>query len=133
MAKDASNLTLSMALVEYFREQGRTLRDIGELVGLSESFISRVANGHRSFTIDHLEEFERRLGQPLAALLLDARWRSSIPAERREQFEEVLTMLRDLAGLRAGLGVDRDADEKQNGTGDRVRAARSLAARRAVG
>ncbi|NOT02708.1 MAG: helix-turn-helix transcriptional regulator [Phycisphaerales bacterium] len=140
MTNNGPGPTLSMALVDYLREQGRTLHDIGDMIGLSESFISRVANGHRGFTIDHLEAFERNLGQPLAALLVEARWRNSIPEEMRGKYEEVLTLLRDLAGLRTQLDADEVSDSDEVGETRTathgpapVRPGRSPGARRAVG
>ena len=45
---------LSADLVKHLRSQGMTLRQIGASMGLSESFISRVAHRKRSLTIAHL-------------------------------------------------------------------------------
>jgi transcriptional regulator with XRE-family HTH domain len=116
--------SLSASLVGYLREQGMTLRDIGAMVGLSESFISRVANGERIFTIQHLEVFESKLGQPLPALLLEAMWGRDLDARQRPAFDKALRLLQELGEFRRSLSVDETDDHSaadQAGHG-RVRA-----------
>ncbi len=49
---------------------GWTLKKIGEAVGCGESFVSMVGRGRRSFTLDHLTMLEKKLGVPVAILLL---------------------------------------------------------------
>ena len=49
---------------------GWTLKKIGEAVGCGESFVSMVGRGKRSFTLDHLTMLEKKLGVPVAILLL---------------------------------------------------------------
>jgi len=96
------NATLSSEIVSYLQSRGMTLRHIGKLAGLSESFVSRVANGHRSFTIRHLEALETELGRTLPALLLEAK-SGAVPRDKRPMFDEALRLLDDLGGLRGSL------------------------------
>ena len=42
-----------------------TLRQIGALMGLQESFICRVRKGERDFTLQRLQKLETALGKPL--------------------------------------------------------------------
>lgn len=105
--------SLSADLVAYLRETRQmSLREIGEVVGLSESFVSRVANGQRRFTLEHLDRFEQALGQPLPLLLLEARWADKVTDETRELFQEGMRLLRAASDLAAEL--DRgDAGERK--------------------
>jgi transcriptional regulator with XRE-family HTH domain len=90
--------------VSYLRGQGKTLRQIGEMVGLSESFISRVARGERSFTLDHLSAFEQQLGEPLPVLLLQTMSRRDLTARQQATFDEALQLLRAIGEFRQTLG-----------------------------
>ena len=58
-----------------------TLREIGELMGLKESFISRVRKGERSFTLQRLQKLEASLGKPLTVILIEATPIESAPAK----------------------------------------------------
>ena len=90
-----------MDLVDYLRQEGRTLKGIGGLIGVSESFVSRVARGKRSFTIDHLAQFERALARPILELLLESFAVKDIAPEQRAAIDEALQILRKTAALRA--------------------------------
>ncbi len=75
--------TLSSDIVKYLQEQGLTLRKVGELLGLSESFISRVRKKERSFTLDHLVKLEQATGRALPVILFEATAPGSVPDELR--------------------------------------------------
>jgi transcriptional regulator with XRE-family HTH domain len=65
--------TVSSNIVRYLQEsEHMTLREIGELMGLKESFISRVRKGERSFTLQRLQKLEASLGKPLTMILIEA-------------------------------------------------------------
>lgn len=49
-----------------------TYKKIGEMIGCSESYISRVASGERAFTLEHLTLLEKKLNKPVPLLLLEA-------------------------------------------------------------
>lgn len=104
MASSVSTPQLSAALVAHLRRDGKSLRQIGEMVGLSESFVSRVAKGERSFTIEHLALFEEALGEPLPALIMQAMWSHDLPARQQREFDAALELLRTLGGFRQSLG-----------------------------
>jgi len=62
---------ISKDIVRLLRDQyGWTLKKIGEAIGCGESFVSMVGSGRRSFTLDHLAMLEKKLGEPVAILLL---------------------------------------------------------------
>ncbi|HRX86372.1 MAG TPA: helix-turn-helix transcriptional regulator [Phycisphaerae bacterium] len=110
MSASISTPQLSSALVAYLRREGKTLREIGEMVGLSESFVSRVANGERSFTIEHLALFEAALGEPLPALVMQAMWTHDLRPEQQADFDTALELLRDLGGFRRSLQASDRAE-----------------------
>ncbi|MBN2210161.1 MAG: helix-turn-helix transcriptional regulator [Sedimentisphaerales bacterium] len=70
-----------------------TLKQIGQLIGVSESFISRVANRQRNFTTKHLIDFEAALGRPVALLLLSTTPRNSIPQNMRRAYDMLVKLL----------------------------------------
>lgn len=49
-----------------------TYKKIGEMIGCSESFISRVSHGERAFTLEHLTLLEKKLNKPMPLLLLES-------------------------------------------------------------
>jgi transcriptional regulator with XRE-family HTH domain len=79
--------TLSSDIVKYLQEQGLTLRKVGELLGLSESFISRVRKKQRSFTLDHLVRLEQATGRALPVILFEATEPGSVPDELRPIYD----------------------------------------------
>ncbi len=103
MVPSVPTSSISASLVGHLRGQGKTLREIGEMIGLSESFISRVAKGERSFTLDHLSAFEQQLGEPLPALLLQAMPRGNLTARQQAAFDEALQLLREIGEFRRSL------------------------------
>lgn len=80
-----------------------TLRQIGQLIDATESYISRVSHGERSFTLDHLARFERKLGQSIPVLLLESKWRKHVPRSKKAIFEEALRLLKEWAAISAEL------------------------------
>jgi transcriptional regulator with XRE-family HTH domain len=133
MTSSVSSPQLSAALVAYLRQQGKNLREIGELVGLSESFVSRVANGQRSFTIDHLALFEQSVGEPLPALILQAMWARDPRPEQQSEFDAALQLLRDLGRFRRSLGEERQSQDRDRMTAKRADHGRSRRRKRAAG
>lgn len=93
---------LSVDLIAHLRKEGRTLEAIGKMIGVSKAFVSRVARGERSFTLEHIERFERALKQPVPLLLLSV-WKERIPAAQRQGFDRGLALLRNSVRLRGAL------------------------------
>ena len=71
--------SLSADIILYLRHLGMTLREVGDLIGLSESFMSRVANKKRSLTVEHLEGIAQAVDMPLPLLLSRAMSKQSVP------------------------------------------------------
>ena len=94
---------LSRDIVKYLRNKKKKLKEIGELTGLSESFISRVARGERTFRIEHLVQIERNLGRPLPLLLLEATELESLSGKLPELYKSLRTLLECSANLRGVL------------------------------
>ncbi len=79
--------TLSSDIVKYLQSQGLTLKKIGEMLDLSESFISRVRRRQRSFTLDHLVKLEQATGRALPIIMLEATEPSSVPVALRPIYD----------------------------------------------
>ena len=84
---------VSMDIVEFLRKRGMTLRQIGELVGHGESYISRVARGERSFTIEHLMKLEKKLGTPLPVLLLTSIDKKQVDRQLQPLYQHLRKLL----------------------------------------
>lgn len=85
--------SLSTLLIDSLRGQGMTMREIGELIGVSESYISRVASGENNLTIDHLVALERALRRPLPLLLLEACRNQNVPAALKSHYDRLIAVL----------------------------------------
>lgn len=72
MTKQTSEQNVSAALVETLMKQGKSLKEIGNIIGCTESFISHVRNKRRSFSLEHLLKLQESVRKPLALMLLDA-------------------------------------------------------------
>lgn len=80
--------TISADIVRFLREEkNMTLKQIGDLMKLSESFISRIASGQRGFRIEHLVLLEESLNFPFPLLILISRDKKSIPSKLRRAYE----------------------------------------------
>ncbi|MBP7050005.1 MAG: helix-turn-helix transcriptional regulator [Phycisphaerae bacterium] len=102
---------LSADLVKYLQSQGMTLRQIGDAVGLSESFISRVGNKKRGLTIEHLLRLQDAIGKPLPLLLLEATSQDSVPEPLAPLYEKA----RDV--LAAGMELTHSVKRRHRKTG----------------
>ena len=90
---------LSSEIVKYLRT-GRKLKEISELAGLSESFISHIGKGERAFKLEHLLKLEKALGEPLPLLLLKATDADSLTEEMRELYQPLHEFLEGSSRLR---------------------------------
>jgi transcriptional regulator with XRE-family HTH domain len=112
--------SLSAQVVDYLRRRGMTLKQIGRMAGVSESFVSRVARKERGFTIEHLGNFERELKQPLPFLLLQSTPKESIPKDLQSSYAEALRLLQNSGKLR--LDMSGEIHEPKSGrSGSRSR------------
>ncbi|OHB65959.1 MAG: hypothetical protein A2Y77_05135 [Planctomycetes bacterium RBG_13_62_9] len=103
--------TLSSDIVKYLQEQGLTLRKVGDLLGLSESFISRVRKKQRSLTLDHLVKLEQATGRALPVILLEATELSSVPDKLRPIYDAFRNLF--VGGEERGTNPPRGS--KENG------------------
>jgi transcriptional regulator with XRE-family HTH domain len=85
--------TLSSDIVHYLQDEGKTLKEIGILMGLSESYISYVKSGSHKFTETRLKKLEKSLGKPLPLILLQAVNKQKIPKELKPQYEALKKIL----------------------------------------
>jgi transcriptional regulator with XRE-family HTH domain len=103
MANRRVSSSISARVVEHLLERGLTLEGIARLIGTTKSFLSRVKNRERSFTIDHLERLELSLAEPLPHLLIQATDVESVPDELRDIYRATKRLLAKSARMRAGL------------------------------
>ncbi|KPJ54949.1 hypothetical protein AMJ47_02670 [Parcubacteria bacterium DG_72] len=68
-------IKLSSKIVKYLNSEfGYSLKEIGELAGgLSESYMSRIKNGKRSFRLAHLIALECNFDESISSFIKDAR------------------------------------------------------------
>lgn len=102
---------LSADLVKYLQSQGMTLRRIADTMGLSESFISRVAHKRRSLTIEHLLRLQEATDKPLPLLLLEATSQDSVPQALAPLYEKAREV------LAAGMALEQSAKKRRRKTG----------------
>jgi len=88
---------ISTHVVQYLHGQGMTLKEIGSLMDVKESFISRVRKGERSLTLEHLTKLEQALGKPLPAILVHATPLDSVSKEMRPVYAAFDNFLAALA------------------------------------
>jgi transcriptional regulator with XRE-family HTH domain len=94
--------SFSSDIAKCLRDEKRTLKDIGQMIGCSESFMSLVARGKRNFTVDHLIALEKAIDKPLPLLILEAS-KSSVPASMKSQYESLKKIFGSSRKLRASL------------------------------
>jgi transcriptional regulator with XRE-family HTH domain len=102
---------LSADLVKYLQAQGMTLRQIADTMGLSESFISRVARKKRGLTIEHLLRLQEAIDKPLPLLLLEATSQDSVLAPLAPLYEKAREV------LAAGMALEQSAKRRRRKTG----------------
>ena len=62
----------SAYIVRALWRNDRSLKQIGALMGVGESFICRVRKGQRDLTLKHLVRLEKSLGEPAVQLFIEA-------------------------------------------------------------
>ena len=68
------------------KKKGKTLRQIGDLMELSEPYIYNVKQGRKRLTLDRLKRLENALGIPIPQILL-----KSIGINNKDMSEEIKT------------------------------------------
>lgn len=84
---------ISSEIVKYLRKR-RRLNEISTMAGLSESFLSHIGKGERTFKLEHLLRLEKALGEPLPLLLLEATDEDSLTEEMRELYRSLRDLLK---------------------------------------
>lgn len=93
--------SFSSDIVKCLRTE-KTLKEIGQMIGCTESFMSLVANGKRNFTVDHLIALEKAIDKPLPLLILEAS-KDSIPASMKTQYDFLKKIFKSSRELRTSL------------------------------
>ena len=87
--------TISSDIVNYLRtEEALSLKEIGDELNLSKSFISRVWQGKRNFTLKDLSKLEIAMGEPLPILLVKSINLKSVPKELRSKYKVLASVIR---------------------------------------
>jgi transcriptional regulator with XRE-family HTH domain len=101
---------LSADVVKYLQSQGMTLQQIADTMGLSESFISRVAHKKRSLTIEHLLRLQEAIDKPLPLLLLEATSQDSVPQPLAPLYDKAREV------LAAGMALEQSTKRRRRKT-----------------
>lgn len=93
-AKTRINRKLSADIINYLnRHEGKTFKQIGKLIGVSESDISHIGKGRHCLTVERLMELEKSLKKPLPVLFVEA-MSESVTEEMKPAYEELRRLLR---------------------------------------
>ena len=101
----------SQDVVNYLRKQGKTLAQIGRILNVEESYISRVSSGTRNLTLTHMQRLARSLDMPLPELLLAATPLDNVPARYKSLYKGFLHVMRLSDSTRQAM--DRAEKEKR--------------------
>ena len=112
MPKHTVSSRISGDVVNLFSDRGMTLTQIGEMLDVSKSYISRVKAGTRNFTLEHLSKLENTLGESLPLLLINAIPPESMSPELR-RLHDVTRHLLETTG--AGSHGGRREQTKKRG------------------
>lgn len=103
MSKDKyeAKVRLSKDVIKYFHDTvGDTYKQIGQKIGLSESFIYRVQNGERNLTLEHLVKLERAYKIPLPVVLLEVTTDKNVPKELKPLYKTARDLLKSASSLK---------------------------------
>ncbi|MDP3026497.1 MAG: helix-turn-helix transcriptional regulator [Nanoarchaeota archaeon] len=82
--KHEAKIELSKDVINYLHDVvGDTYRQIGQKIDVSESYISRVHNGERNLTLEHLVKIESAYKIALPIILLKFVKTENVPEELR--------------------------------------------------
>jgi len=102
--------TFSSDVIVYLKKS-KTLREIGALIGRSESFVSLVSKGKRSLTIEHLIALEHALGKSLPLLMLEVS-AESLSRRDRQQYEALRQILEKAEHLWVSAAARKRAESR---------------------
>ena len=92
------DVSLSAAIVRRLQREGRTLKQIGDMMGLTHAFISQVKSGKKSLTIARLEMLEKALNRPLPIIFLQAVEESPRPKGLERSYRHLTKVLGENVG-----------------------------------
>jgi plasmid maintenance system antidote protein VapI len=92
---------LSANIVEFLCRVGKTQAEISKSLGVTEGFISEIAKKQKSFTIEHLLQFEKTFNEPLPLLLLKTISKTDLRPELKQLYEKTEELLRQSAQARS--------------------------------
>ena len=96
MTTKNSAQTISAKIILQLQKNGMTLKQIGSIMGLSESYISYVKQGKRNLTIERLRKLEKDLKKPLPLIFLEATEGNLIPNELKNQYVKIRQVLKTI-------------------------------------
>jgi len=108
----------SAELIRQLVKDGHNQTEIADMLGVTKSYISRVAAGQRALTLEHLATLERALGKPMALLLLEGTADPSDTPERIRERERI----RKLLNRPVCAGKDEPLPAEEQGEVDRLSA-----------
>jgi quercetin dioxygenase-like cupin family protein/DNA-binding XRE family transcriptional regulator len=81
---DEPNVQIGQRIRDLRKKQGLTLKQLGELTGLSSPYLSQIENGHVDLNITNLEAIARALDVPLMAFFVSGHL-SGVSITRRSE------------------------------------------------
>ncbi len=83
----------SVKLVRFLQTQGRSQKQVAELMEISESYVSKVMSGERQFSLKHFEMIGDKLKLPTHLLLLRLVDLEEIPESLRSGYQTLVSGL----------------------------------------
>jgi transcriptional regulator with XRE-family HTH domain len=80
-------------LIERLIQQGLRQTEIAKVMGVTKSFISRVAAGQRALTLEHLARLEEKLKKPVALFLIESMARPDEPPQLAHERERIRQLM----------------------------------------
>lgn len=85
--------SISADIINYLIGKTWSQSEIATMLGTYPSFISRVKNGERNLTFEHLLKIEQATKQILPLIILEARFNgNSLTNSLREEYKTLLVM-----------------------------------------
>ena len=89
-------MNVGRAIIELRKEKDLSQGELAEGVGISQSYLSQIENGHKEASTNLVKKMAEQLDQPTAAILMFALDEEDVATEKVEAFKVLSPLMKEL-------------------------------------
>ncbi len=89
-------MNIGRAIIELRKEKDLNQGELAEGVGISQSYLSQIENGHKDASTELVKNIAQQLGQPTAAILMFALDETDVGPDKVKAFKALSPLMKEL-------------------------------------